>query len=76
MEDELNKAVKKVAYKNTMMFPLFKQKYPDYNNAESIHSNQYSNIVIQSLDDSRENNEKVIKNISKVTAIKAKGDCD
>ena len=73
---KLNKAVKKVAYKNTMMFPLFKQKYPDYNNAESIHSNQYSNIVIQSLDDSRENNEKVIKNISKVTAIKAKGDCD
>ena len=70
--NKLNKAIKKVAVKNTMVFPQFKQKYPDYCNSDSKYSDQYSNIVIQSLDDSRENNEKVIKNISKVTTIKEK----
>jgi len=69
---KLNKAVKKVAIKNTRNFNKFKEKYPDYNDGDSKRSDQYSNIVIQSLDDSRENNEKVIKNISKVTTIKEK----
>lgn len=69
---KLNKAVKKVAYKNTRLFPQYKQKYPDYGNAESKHSDQYSTIVIESLKDDRENNDKVIKNISKVTTIKEK----
>ena len=69
---KLNSAVKRVAYKNTRLFPKFKEKYPDYGDADSKKSDQYSNIVIQSLDDSRENNEKVIKNISKVTVIKEK----
>ncbi len=69
---KLNSAVKRVAYKNTRLFPKFKEKYPDYNNGNSKQSDKYSNIVIQSLDDSRENNEKVIKNISKVTTIKEK----
>ena len=70
--NKLNKAVKKVAIKNTRNFNKFKETYPDYNDGDSKRSDQYSNIVIQSLDDSRENNEKVIKNISKVTTIKEK----
>lgn len=69
---KLNKAVKKVAYKNTKNFNKFKEKYPDYGNSDSVHSDQYSKIVIESLKDDRENNEKVIKNISKVTTIKEK----
>ncbi len=75
-KDEENKklscAVKKVAYKNTRLFPKFKEKYPDYSNADSKYSDQYSNIVIESLKDDKENNDKVIKNISKVTVIKEK----
>ncbi len=67
---KLNCAVKKVAYKNTKNFNKFKEKYPDYGNSDSIHSDQYSKIVIESLKDDRENNDKVIKNISKVTTIK------
>lgn len=69
---KLNKAVKKIAYKNTKLFPQYKQKYPEYKDADSIYSDQYSKIVIESLKDDRENNEKVIKNISKVTTIKEK----
>ena len=67
---KLNKVVKKVAFKNTKLFPQYKQKYPDYSDADSSFSDQYSKIVIESLKDDIENNDKVIKNISKVTTIK------
>ena len=69
---KLNGVVKKVAYKNTRNFNKFKEKYPEYKDADSTYSDQYSEIVIESLKDDRENNEKVIKNISKVTSIKEK----
>ena len=69
---KLNGAVKKVAFKNTKLFPQFKEKYPDYIDSESIHSDRYSKIVIESLNDNRENNQKVIKNIAHVTTIKEK----
>jgi hypothetical protein len=69
---KLTKAVKRVAFKNTKLFPTYKEKYPEYSNAESSHSDKYSKIVIESLKDDRENNDKVIKNISKVTTIKEK----
>jgi hypothetical protein len=69
---KLTKAVKRVAFKNTKLFPKYKEKYPEYSNAESCHSDKYSKIVIESLKDDRENNDKVIKNISKVTTIKEK----
>ena len=69
---KLTKAVKRVAFKNTKLFPTYKEKYPEYSNAESCHSDKYSKIVIESLKDDRENNDKVIKNISKVTTIKEK----
>ena len=70
--NKLNGVVKKVAYKNTRNFNKFKEKYPDYKDSDSVHSDKYSEIVIESLKDDRENNEKVIKNISKVTSIKEK----
>jgi hypothetical protein len=69
---KLNGVVKKVAYKNTRLFNNFKENYPDYSNANSVHSDQYSKIVIESLKDDRENNYKVIKNVSKVTTITEK----
>jgi hypothetical protein len=69
---KLNRVVKKIAYKNTRLFSKYKEKYPEYKDADSKHSDQYSKIVIESLKDDRENNEKVIKNISKVTTIKEK----
>ena len=61
-----------MAYKNTRLFSKYKEKYPEYKDADSKHSDQYSKIVIESLKDDRENNDKVIKNISKVTTIKEK----
>jgi len=47
-----------------------KEKYPDYNNAESKYSDQYSKIVIESMDDNnKDKQDKIIKNISKRVLI-------
>jgi len=63
---KLRKMIHRVAYKNQKMFPKFKEKYPDYNDAESNRSDQYSKIVIESMCDSdKENQDKIIKRISR-----------
>jgi hypothetical protein len=75
---KLKKFIKTIAFKNQNLFPKFKEKYPDYNDSDSKHSDQYSKIVIESIDDSNpEKQEKIIKNISKaitIDAIKNKND--
>jgi hypothetical protein len=69
-DKKIRKLIKNVAFKNQHLFPQFKEKYPDYNNSDSKYSDQYSKIVIESLDDSNpEKVDKIIKNISKVTTI-------
>ena len=69
-DKKLKKFIKTIAFKNQKLFPQFKEKYPDYNDYDSKRSDQYSKIVIESLNDSNpENEEKIIKKISKATTI-------
>jgi hypothetical protein len=69
-DKKLKKFIRTIAFKNQNLFPKFKEKYPDYNDSASIHSDQYSKIVIESLDDSNpQKQEKIIKNISKAITI-------
>jgi hypothetical protein len=72
-DDEERKKIKntiqKVVNKNIRMLPLFKENFPDYNDSHSKHSDQYSKIVIESMVCDKEKDEKIIKNISKVTSI-------
>ena len=71
-EKKLKKFIKNVAFKNQKLFPQFKEKYPDYNDSDSKYSDQYSKIVIESLDDNNaEKEEKIIKKISKAVNIKS-----
>ena len=73
-EDEkktkLIKAVKKVADKNIKLLPQFREKFPDYKNSYSKTSDKYDKIVIEAMTCDEDKNEKIIKNISKVTTIK------
>jgi hypothetical protein len=72
-DKKLKKFIKTIAFKNQKLFPQFKEKYPDYNDYDSKRSDQYSKIVIESLNDSNpENEEKIIKKISKATTIDKK----
>jgi hypothetical protein len=71
-DKKLKKFIKTVAFKNQNLFPKFKEKYPDYNDSSSKHSDQYSIIVIESLDDNNpEKQDKIIKNIAKAINIDA-----
>jgi len=70
---KLRKLIKRVAYKNEKLLPQFKEKYPGYNTSESPHSDQYSKMVIEAMggtgDDDKAKEDKIIRNISKVTTI-------
>ena len=75
-EDEektkLKKVIKNVANKNIRLLPQFREKYPDYSNSSSKTSDKYEKIVIESMRDGEIIDEKIIKNISKVTTISDK----
>ena len=72
-EDEerkkIRKVIKTVANKNIKMLPKFREKYPDYENASNKISDTYEKMVIESMTSDENKDEKIIKNISKVTTI-------
>ena len=68
-KDKIKKAVKTIANKNTRLLPQFREKYPEYNNSHNTISDTYDKIVIESMTSDDDKNEKIIKNISKVTTI-------
>jgi arsenate reductase-like glutaredoxin family protein len=68
----LKKMIKKVAFENEKLMKTYKETYPDYNDPNSKHSDQYSKTVIEAMDNKEESREKIIKNISKATIIKQK----
>jgi hypothetical protein len=77
-EDEEKKKIKKVintiANKNIKLLPQFREKYPEYSNSSSKISDTYDKMVIEAMGGSDDNSEeKIIKNISKVTTIFNKG---
>ena len=72
---KMKKAIKKVATKNQKLLPKFKEAHPNCNMAESQYCDQYSKIVIASMDDSNEEKlNKIVKNIAKEVVIDKKID--
>ena len=73
-EDEKNskltKAVKKIADKNIKLLPLFREKFPEYKNSSSRVSDKHDKMVIEVMETDPVKNEKIIRNISKVTTIR------
>ena len=76
-EDEdkkkLRKAIKRVAGKNQRLLPKFKEAHPDCIKAASKFSDQYNKMIIESMggsgDNDLEKEDKIIRNITKVTTI-------
>jgi hypothetical protein len=72
-KNKIRKVIKKVMIKNQRLLPEYKEKYPDYNKASSKVSDQYNTIIIESMggrgDNDYEKENKIIKNITKVTTI-------
>jgi hypothetical protein len=68
---KLKRAINKVADKNIRLLSQFREKYPEYNNSASKISDKYEKMVIEVMETADEKKEKIIKNISKATTIKA-----
>jgi len=66
---KLKKVINKIADKNIRLLPVFREKYPEYNNSSSKTSDKYDKIVIESMTSDQDKNEKIIKNISKEVII-------
>ena len=71
-KSKITKAVMKIADKNIRLLPAFREKYPEYKNSSSKTSDKYDKMVIEVMTTDEDKNEKIIKNISKVTTIKEK----
>jgi hypothetical protein len=69
---KMKKMIKSIAYKNEKLMKTYKETYPDYNNPDSKRSDQYSKIMIEAMDSKDDSREKIIKKISKATAIEKK----
>ena len=65
----LKKAVKTVANKNIRLLPHYRAQFPDYNDSDSIHSDEHSKIVIESMVCDKDKDDKIIKKISNATII-------
>ena len=72
-KNKIRKAIKRVAHKNIMMLPKFKEGHPDCLKSESKYSDQYNKLVIESFggsgDNDLEKEDKIIKNIAKGVGI-------
>ena len=70
---KMKKAVKYIAYKNTKLLPLWKEKNPDCQNYESSKSDKYNYMLIEAMggmgDNEGEKINKIIKQIAKEVVI-------
>jgi hypothetical protein len=70
---KIKKAIKYVANKNIKMIPEWKEKYPDCVYSDSMKSDEYNKIIIESMGGVGDNNEmsdsKIIKKIAKEVII-------
>jgi len=70
---KMRNMIKTVSNKNIRLLPQFKEKHPDYNDAESSNSDKYSKMVIEAMggagNNDMEKENKIIHNISKCITI-------
>ncbi len=74
---KIRRAIKQIAYKNERLLSQFKEKYPCCNHSESLYSDQYNKLVIEAMggnDNIYENENKIIKKISKEVIIDKQND--
>jgi hypothetical protein len=75
-KNKLRKAIKKIANKNYVLIPEFKEKHPDCIKASSPYSDQYNKLIIEAMGGSGnedfDNENKIIRKIAKEVTIDKK----
>ena len=61
--------IQSVSHKNINMIPLWKEANPTFHDSTSNTSDRYNRIILGSLDNTKENNEKIMKTIAKEVKI-------
>lgn len=74
-EDEekkrIKRVVKSIANKYFKMLPLYREKYPDYNDSDSRQSDKHSKMVIEVMTSDSAKDDKIVRNVSRITTIKS-----
>ncbi len=66
----IKQMIKRIANKNLRLLPIFREKYPDYNNSSSKISDKYDKIALEAFGgNDKDNEEKIIHNISQSVII-------
>jgi hypothetical protein len=72
-EDEefkrLRKIILRLSNKSMKLLPKYREKFPDYDDAKSIRSDELCKIIIEAVTCDSAKDEKIIRNISKATMI-------
>ena len=66
----IRRAIRKVTHNNQRLLPQFKEKYPDYHNSYSSHSDKVTKVVVETMvNNIPEKEEKIIRNIAKSVVL-------
>ena len=72
-EDEemkrLRKIILRISNKSMKLLPKYREKFPDYDDAKSIRSDELCKIIIEAVTCDSVKDEKIIRNISRITTI-------
>ena len=72
-KNNIRKAIKKIAHKNSKLLPVFKEKYPDCVYSDSKKSDQYNKLIIEAMggsgNEDYDNENKIIKRLAKEVTI-------
>ena len=66
----IRRAIRKVTHNNQRLLPQFKEKYPDYHNSYSSHSDKVTKVIIETMvNNVPDKEEKIIRNIAKSVVL-------
>ena len=66
----IRRAIRKVTHNNQRLLPQFKEKYPDYHNSYSSHSDKVTRVVMETMvNNVPDKEEKIIRNIAKSVVL-------
>ena len=69
---KLKKLIFRLSNKTYKLMPKYREMYPDYDSSTSTHSDEYCKIIIEAMMCDPAKDDKIIRNISKITAIAGK----
>ena len=69
---KLKKLIFRLSNKTYKLMPKYREMYPDYDSSTSTHSDEYCKIIIEAMMCDPAKDDKIIRNISKITAISGK----